>query len=266
MTLVQTAPSRSTASRFLDDLNGSVRENPVAAGLIGAGLLWMMFGGSKMNIRGGVANAARHLGDAVESGAGAARRAVDGGISATDSLAGTAARSLSAGAQAAGTQPRDIAAAGYDALKNSAGRVAETMGSGREALASAVSTSKTAGQEFASTMQGNLTATLERQPLVLGAIGLAIGAGIASAFPATETENKLLGDTGVAFKDNVRELAAGAADAARTVARDTLDEVKNEAAKQGLTPGAVKSRLQDVGDKLRSVAGASRDAIKDRLS
>lgn len=41
----------------------------------------------------------------------------------------------------------------------------------------------------------------ERQPLLLGAAGIAIGAGIAASIPATEAENKVMGGP----SDSIRE-------------------------------------------------------------
>jgi hypothetical protein len=47
---------------------------------------------------------------------------------------------------------------------------------------------------IAGSLKQNLADTFERQPLLLGAIGLAIGAGMATAIPATQTENNMIGD------------------------------------------------------------------------
>ena len=56
----------------------------------------------------------------------------------------------------------------------------------------AIQETSQAGYGLARTVQSDLGALFERQPLVLGAIGLAIGAGIAAAFPTTELETELL--------------------------------------------------------------------------
>ncbi len=43
------------------------------------------------------------------------------------------------------------------------------------------------------TAQSGITDFWEEQPLVVGAVGLAIGAGLASLFPATAVETEILG-------------------------------------------------------------------------
>ena len=49
------SPSGHTSDRrdFIDELNEAIRQNPVPAALIGAGLLWMFMGGAKNTVLGG---------------------------------------------------------------------------------------------------------------------------------------------------------------------------------------------------------------------
>lgn len=58
--------------------------------------------------------------------------------------------------------------------------------------------------EIFGTVRSNLSDLFKAQPLALGAIGIAIGAGIAAALPATEIEADYLGET----SDTVRKKAA----------------------------------------------------------
>ena len=58
--------------------------------------------------------------------------------------------------------------------------------------------------EIFDTVRSNLSDLFKAQPLALGAIGIAIGAGIAAALPATEIEADYLGET----SDTVRKKAA----------------------------------------------------------
>jgi hypothetical protein len=44
----------------------------------------------------------------------------------------------------------------------------------------------------------------EEQPLVVGAIGLAVGAALGAALPKTETEDEWLGDTRDQLKERAR--------------------------------------------------------------
>jgi hypothetical protein len=61
--------------------------------------------------------------------------------------------------------------------------------------------------------------TLQEQPLVLGAIGLAVGAPIGAALPATETEDEWMGHTRDQVKERVRRLSRPTRQGARSRAR-----------------------------------------------
>jgi len=74
----------------------------------------------------------------------------------------------------------------------------------------------------------DLGALFERHPLLLGAIGLAIGAGIAATFPTTEVESRVVGETSEEVKKRTRSFVSGQVESARTVAAQTLEEVERE--------------------------------------
>src|SRR6185295_8691537 len=84
-----------------DRMNSAIRENPLAAGLIGVGVAWMLFGGPKGF--GAVASGISAAGRSVGSAANAAGTAVAGGLT---SVGSAAARGLKdAGGQIADTIP-----------------------------------------------------------------------------------------------------------------------------------------------------------------
>jgi hypothetical protein len=56
------------------------------------------------------------------------------------------------------------------------------------------------GKETLAQAQSTLSDLLERQPLVLGALGLAVGAAVAGAIKASDLENEWVGE----FSDNVK--------------------------------------------------------------
>ena len=85
------------------------------------------------------------------------------------------------------------------------------------------------------TVRSNLTEVFRAQPLALGAIGLAIGAGIAAALPPTEVEATYLGETSDAVKAKATEVASEQADHATKVAGAVIGAVSEEARRQGLT-------------------------------
>jgi hypothetical protein len=72
----------------------------------------------------------------------------------------------------------------------------------------------------------------------------------------------LMGEAGKAAK----EFAADTAETLGSRAKEAFQEASKEAEAQGLTPAAAKDQLQGLADKLKTVAGSTRDSIKDRFS
>jgi len=67
------------------------------------------------------------------------------------------------------------------------------------------------------------------QPLMLVGFGLALGAAIGAAFPATELENRVMGDTADELKHEAKSLASDqlhqATDAAQHIVEDAVKTV-----------------------------------------
>jgi len=101
---------------------------------------------------------------------------------------------------------------------------------------------QSSGARMGSALQQNLADLFERQPLVLGAVGLAIGAGIAASIPTTEVEQKLMGEASEQLQEKISETAGEAKD----MANAALEEAKA----QGFTPKAAGDALRSVGNKL----------------
>jgi hypothetical protein len=248
-------------SGFVNDLNGAIRKNPIAAGLVGTGILWMFFGGSRVFDFGKALPAAgTQVSGAVSAAAAATRGAVGGALSGTASRVSDASRhvadAIAASADNAATALHDAASAGFEAFSPNGNGVRTMVRADRE---SGATSGVTGG---GNSLQQNLTATFGRQPLLLGAIGLAIGAGLASALPSTETEQDLMGEAGTAVKDKIQETAEFASERAQNI----LEDVKKEVAAHGLTPAAAKEGLKGLAGKVKSAATNSGDAIKHRLS
>ena len=113
------------------------------------------------------------------------------------------------------------------------------------------------------TRRDNLTALFKAQPLALGAIGLAIGAGIAAALPGTEVENTYLGEVSEAVRSKTTEIAGHQVDKATTLAAQVIDVAAEEARKQGLTTEGVKAAAGDLAERVRRVVGAAQSSAAD---
>jgi hypothetical protein len=76
------------------------------------------------------------------------------------------------------------------------------------------------GASLGSGLQRSLTEVFERQPLLLGALGLGLGAAMAASIPTTEAETAIMGEASDRARDTLSEAAAQAAETARSVLRE----------------------------------------------
>jgi len=215
---------------FLGTLQDAVRANPLPAALIAMGVLWLFMGGKDTSLFGGggrksifgaIGENAQQAGGAVGRVAGHVGAAISSGADAvTDTVAGAASRTRDMASTSAGTAA-ETASSAYDAAGQIASDASDTISSG---VTEAARFAKASGAKLGGALQENLTDLLERQPLVLGAIGIAIGAGIASAFAATEVEQQVMGEA----SDQVQRKFAQASGLAKEVASAVLDEVKTQ--------------------------------------
>ena len=256
------APHARGSGDFVNALQDAVRENPISAALIGMGVLWMFMGGSKTSLFGGGGRKSifRTAGQGAEAVAGAVRdtaarvgssvgQAADAAAETAFQVAGgvrQASAAVGEGASRTAGQAADAVASAYDATTNAASRAADTISN---ATTSAAHAMQETGTTWGSTVQQNIADLFERQPLLLGAVGIAIGAGIAASIPTTEAENKVMGDASDFVREAVTEKAAQV--------KEMADAALHEAKAQGLTPEAAGEALRTIGDKVGAVASAA---------
>jgi hypothetical protein len=218
---------------FLKDLGEAARRNPVSTALIGMGLLWVFTGGKPVG----------RAGDLFRSAG--LNRLPD---TATEALGNVGSR-LGAGAESV----RDIA---NSTVREGAGSTLDQ--------ASDFAQSMREGDAFQAARE-NLTELFRAQPLALGAIGLAIGAGIAAALPGTDVENSYLGEVSETVKSKTAELAGQQVDKAATLANDAMDAGAEEARRQGLTIDGARAAVADVTDRAGRVVDAAKKTATDRV-
>jgi len=249
--------ARETSLSLVKSVADSARANPGAALLIGAGLTMLLTGtkgGDVISTASSALKAATSAGtDAAVSAAGGVRRAAGAAADTATSMAGKATETISDAAgklsgavtgavmgTAASLQHK--AAETVDQLRGTVGNeVDKTMGQAKEMLHD--------GQDRARQMQGDatqlaadtkqaMTRLLEEQPILVAAIGTAIGALLGAALPVSQTERSVLG-----------KVSAEAVDAGRDALGKAKDIVGDELASVHL------------GDKVGDVAGRLVDSM-----
>jgi uncharacterized membrane protein len=114
------------------------------------------------------------------------------------------------------------------------------------------------------TARDSLTELFRAQPLTLGAIGLAIGAGIAAALPKTAVEDAYLGEVSQTVKTQAAEIGGQQVEKATALASDVVEAASAEARKQGLTPEGAKAAVDDITGRVGRVVGAAKNSVSER--
>jgi len=185
---------------------------------------------------GGMASAA---GDALSGAGSATRDALSGAGSATwDALSG------------AGSASRDALSGAGSATRDALSGAGATT---RDALYGAGD----AASQFGRQARNTLLDVLESEPLVLGALGVAVGVAIGAMLPATEMEREHLGQVGEALKDRAGSMAQQGIQAAKQAAGEVVDSVREEADRQGLLPGDAP-----IGTRVEAVVQAASEAVE----
>lgn len=234
---------------FLRDLGDAARKNPLSAALIGMGILWLFTGNRPVE----------RAGDIVRSGFDRIPDSAGSVFEAARSTVKSSADSVAGGLTSASEKLRE----GRPAVFDSAARFGRDQADTASEYARSIPES---GPAMFDTVRSNLTELFKAQPLALGAIGLAIGAGIAAALPPTEVEAAYLGETSDSTKEKAVEFVTEQATRAATVAENVVGAVTEEARKQGLTVEAAKSAVGDISAKVGRVVDAAGKGVSERVT
>jgi hypothetical protein len=249
---MSTSRQGAGASDFVTGLQDAIRQNPVSAALVGMGVLWMFTGGSRITAGAALFPAA----------AKAAASGVASGLQRSAEIAGSGGESLRSFGASVAEGVRDAVSGATDTMAGTAKKTFEAVKDGAVQAGSQVKATASdqagAAGSAVGVLQQNLKATFERQPLLLGAIGLAIGASMATAVPATKIEEEMIGEASDRVQSQMKDFASAAVDTVTETAQRTYEAVKDEAAAQGLTLQDAREGVAAVGNKVKTVAQSAR--------
>ena len=242
-----------TPSSFVDGLTAAVRENPLAAALIGGGALWLLIGNDKLkNAASSLTAAAAPLSDAGLRGQRAAASKFEDGY---NSVRDRTSRMQDEASRGFGETVRNAKSAASDAMSDVADTMSDRFDEGVtgarevwERLGRAVPKRETLAQA-----QSSLSDLLERQPLVLGAVGLAIGATVAGALAKSSLEDGWVGDLSDSLKADLSTRAGAVSQSVRE-ASDTLKAEFEDAGAEYVD--RVKQAGRDAMDAAREKVGS----------
>jgi hypothetical protein len=207
----------NTQESFVDSVVAAARANPVAAALIGGGALWLLMGSETLK------RAASSAATAFPSSDTSVTRPQSARSEYEATPAPPTAPDMDHGSFGLGESVRHAGNSVSDAVSNASeamkGRFDEGAAYARDNVSKLGE--MLPGKEA---LSSSLSDLLQRQPLVLGAVGLAIGAAVAGAFRSLDLENEMVGKYSDSVKEDLTE-RAGAVSQSVFEASDTL---KNE--------------------------------------
>jgi hypothetical protein len=223
--------NQSHISDFMNDLGEAARRNPLSAGLIGAGVVWLLVGNRIATVP---LAAGRRVGEIAGDAMDAA---------ATGFQSGT--ESLSSGVSAV---RRTLAGGAADAMQNvgaQSDRLTQSVGDRADSV-------RDWGSDTIDNVRDNMTTFLHEQPLALAALGLAAGAAIAASLPVSDFERDHLSNA-ASF---VSAQASETVDSVMARGNEVLDAVTDEMKRQKLTTEDAKRSVSDVASKVSRAASS----------
>jgi hypothetical protein len=242
---------------------------PVPILLVGAGLALsksgLELGGSKAGgVKATLATAAGGLTEATDSVREDLHNAARGVQETARQTAEQAVEGIAGVARTAGS----AASSGVETIKrkigNASGAVGDAVAGVSETASSALSSGYRTGVDATSRggemliesgrrVQDSFSETIERHPLIVGGIGLALGALIAASLPTTPVENRLLGRSSDDLKNRATAFASQGLEVAQDAANEVYEEITRKAEEEGLTSDALRESMKGAGEKVKTV-------------
>ncbi|MDJ0388459.1 DUF3618 domain-containing protein [Roseomonas sp. E05] len=248
----------SGGPELMRNLGASVRDNPLPLLLVGAGLGWMMLssgrrpvtypatrapdphqallppppsGSSAPGLGTRAGEAARHAGertqgmmggmrDHASSGAGSVRDTASSTYAAGAGMASRTAGAVSDAASRTGATASDLANQASEGLSSARRAATASYHDASDSMARGYGAASARAGMLADRTRGSMTHITQEQPLLFGALGLALGAALGALLPRTETEDRLMGEASDAAADR----ATAAVQQGYTQAKETATE------------------------------------------
>ena len=214
----------NTQGSFVDSVITAARENPIAAALIGGGALWLLIGSEKLKSAASITSTTFPSSDTATRRQKSARSRYE----ATPAPP-TAPEMDHEGSFGLGETLHDARTATSDAVSKAADQMKDRFDESTDYAWDMIGQLDEIlpGKETFTRAQSSLADLLDRQPLVLGAIGLAVGATVAGAFQSSALENEWVGEYSDSVKGELNERAGAVSQSVREAADTLKNEIKD---------------------------------------
>jgi len=262
----------TTPGAFSMNLVNSVRDNPIPVTLIGIGIAWLMAAGRQTpqyEPRQAYARSVRRpraYDDTAYEGYDESEYLADNDYySAGESDEGIAQRMASKASEASSSIKETASNVGQrisTTASSVTGRVQQAGQSARQRLQETAGTAQARMSEMKQRSRVQAEQAKERfnemydeQPLVMGAVGLAIGAALGAAIPTTRRENEMMGSVRDDLLHRAKETAREQADTLKQSAQRVAETAKEEVGR--VTEDISNSAMQKKDQGVSSAPGSS---------
>jgi hypothetical protein len=286
---------------FFRNLRDQTVANPLALGMVGAGLAWLMLSrgneGRRLprasyrarghirsyfsDARDRFADARDRAGNVIgETTSGVRDRVADAASRASEtagSIGATVRTARDSTVEAAGSAAsfvRDSTSSAYEQAKSRVSDSRSAIGGTASMLYGGVSQSAGRTAEgvkaFASgaaTTSRDLVDLCREQPLVMAGLGIALGAAVGAALRSTQTEHQLMGEASDEIKERTRSFAQEQYEKSKSTAEAALDKMQHKVkeSSQSLTdrPSLVPSDNEGDFQEMREPIRPERIGLRD---
>lgn len=246
----------------LGNLKAQVRDNPLPLTLIGTGLAWLMLG------QGPATNSAPSNKSSTPSAnpRQAGSNGMDTGSFAdrASDLAGNMGSAVGSSARAVGEMVSDVAGAAGTMVDEAAQKVRGNLTEGKRWVDGLADSATSGAKDLSAKARQSATDLFESEPLVIAALGLAIGTAIGAMLPRTSVEDQNLGGYSDKIRDSAQDLMEKGVEGAKEVAAEAYQTVKDEADRQGISGD--RSIVEKVTEVVRSTSAKAEESIRDKIS
>lgn len=227
-----------TSNKVLTTAVEQLRENPFPIALIGLGIAWLAIGQTRRQAAAQYVEGYYPVHEGYDDDEGLRAKVRHRAEAAKARLAETAERAKTRLASAQTSAGEGISAA--------RGKVSEYAHLAQDKAG-----------EYGRYARQRFDDTLEQEPLVIGAIGLAVGAAIGAALPATPVERRYFGPA----RSKAADAAKHSLDQVKDVAQRAYGQVKDELHRQTGPDGDGAS----LAEKAQAIAEAGAKTVRDDL-
>lgn len=251
---------RDSRDQLWHSLERKARDNPMQAVAVGAALAYpalqlvrampaplLLIGAGLLLSRTTSGQNGTAAADAVKARAQDVMDRASGGV---DSATESARRTLHDAQDYARGQVDTVMDRATEAVSSVKDRISAAADDAKAAVSDTADNLTERASDLAQQARTAVGSTWDQNPLLVAGVGLAIGAFIAAAFPATQTEENLFGEANDALRRQAEGVAAKGVEAAKSV----VEGAAAAAGEQGLSVDGLNKLGEDLTGKVRAVA------------